>query len=394
MMYSISWQEMLKEATVKKKQKMKRGKNTPFVAFIKKEFLHVMRDKKTLLMLFGLPIVQIILFGFALSNEVKNAQIVILDNAKDYASQQIINKFEASNEFVISKSILDKNDIDKIFKKGNVKMAVVIPVNFYHNLMHLHTAQIQLITDASDPNLATTISGYAKRIVGEYQQKILSNYKQQITIHTKLRTIYNPNLKAAVNFVPGVISLVLLLVCVLMTSVSIVKEKEIGTMEVLLVSPLNPYLVIISKSVPYIILSLIDLTIILLLSVFVLGVPIAGSVLLLYTISTLFIIVGILLGLLISNSTQSQQAAMLFALMGMLIPTLLFTGFLFPLENMPYALQVFANIVPSKWYYIIVKNIMIKGLGIASIWQPTLILFGMAIILSVVNIKKFKIRLG
>ncbi len=205
--------------------------------------------------------------------------------------------------------------------------------------------------------------------------------------------IYNPELKAAVNFVPGVMSLILLLVCVLMTSVSIVKEKETGTMEISLVSPFNPFWVIISKAVPYLALSLINLTVILLLSVFVLGMPVNGGITLLYVVSKLFIITALSLGLLISNVTASQQSAMLISLMGMLVPSILFTGFMFPLENMPYPLQLVSHIVPAKWYYIIVKSIMVKGLGFSAIWKETLILAGMTLFLLLVNIKKFKIRL-
>jgi ABC-2 type transport system permease protein len=213
-------------------------------------------------------------------------------------------------------------------------------------------------------------------------------------ITPELRMLYNPQLKGATNFVPGVMALVLMLVCVMMTSVSIVKEKEQGTMEVLLVSPLNPLLVIISKAIPYLVLSLVNLSLILLLSIFLLDMPINGSVFLLVAESTLFIITALSLGLLISNSTNSQQAAMLISMMGMMLPTMLFTGFMFPLENMPKALQIIANIVPSKWYYIIVKSIMIKGLGFSAIWKETLILLGMTFFLLIVSFKKFKIRLA
>jgi ABC-2 type transport system permease protein len=206
--------------------------------------------------------------------------------------------------------------------------------------------------------------------------------------------LYNPQLKGATNFVPGVMALVLMLVCVMMTSVSIVKEKEQGTMEVLLVSPFNPLLVIISKAIPYLVLSLVNLSLILLLSIFLLDMPINGSIFLLVAESTLFITTALSLGLLISNSTNSQQAAMLISMMGMMLPTMLFTGFMFPLENMPKALQVIANIVPSKWYYIIVKSIMIKGLGFSAIWKETLVLLGMTFFLLIVSFKKFKIRLA
>lgn len=364
-----------------------------FIIFVKKEFLHVFRDRKTLLMLFGLPIVQIVLFGFALTNEIENAKIVICDYARDNASQQIIGRFEASRQFEIHRSLLSHQQIETAFKEENIKMAIVFPANFNKDLFHQNRAQVQLITDASDPNTATTLSGYATQIIMDYQNDLMQLQQLPYRINTEVRMIYNPELKAAVNFVPGVMSLILLLVCVLMTSVSIVKEKETGTMEILLVSPFDPFLVIISKAVPYLAMSLINLTVILLLSVFVLGMPVNGSLLLLYAISTLFIITALSLGLLISNVTASQQSAMLISLMGMLVPSILFTGFMFPLENMPYPLQLVSHLVPAKWYYIIVKSIMVKGLGFSVIWKETLILLGMTLVLLSVNIKKFKIRL-
>ncbi|RXK86588.1 ABC transporter permease [Filimonas effusa] len=365
-----------------------------FITFVKKEFLHVFRDRKTLLILFGLPIVQIVLFGFALTNEIKHSRIVVCDYARDNASQQIINKLEAGTQFVIEQSLLSHDQIESAFKSGKIKLVVVFPAHFYSDLQHFNKAQLQLITDASDPNTANTLSSYASRIVMDYQNELAGQHTIPYRINTVIRMIYNPELKAAVNFIPGVMSLILLLVCVLMTSVSIVKEKENGTMEVLLVSPFNPILVIISKTIPYLVLSLVNLSVILLLSVFVLGMPVNGSITLLYLVSTLFIITALSLGLLISNSTASQQSAMLISLMGMLIPSILFTGFMFPLENMPYALQLISNIVPAKWYYIIVKSIMIKGLGFSAIWKETLILSGMTVILLFVNIRKFKIRLA
>lgn len=368
--------------------------NPQFSVFIRKEFLHVFRDKKTLLMLFGLPIVQILLFGFALTNEVKDAKIIICDYAKDAASQQIIGRMEASKQFDIERSLLSHKQIEAAFKEGDIKLAIVFPANFNRDLLHQNHAQIQLITDASDPNTATTLANYATNIIMDYQSQLVPSEGLPYHIGTEMRMIYNPELKAAVNFVPGVMSLILLLVCVLMTSVSIVKEKETGTMEVLLVSPFNPHFVIISKTVPYLALSLINLTVILLLSVFVLDMSINGSILLLYAVSTLFIVTALSLGLLISNSTASQQAAMLFSMMGMLVPSILFTGFMFPLENMPYPLQLLSHVVPSKWYYIIVKSIMVKGLGFLAIWKETLILIGMTALLLMVNIKRFKIRLG
>lgn len=367
--------------------------NSQFFIFIRKEFKHVFRDNKTLLMLFGLPIAQIILFGFALTNEIKNSNIVICDYAQDQSSIEITNKISASNNFQIKKVILDKNQIEESFKEGDVKLVVVFPSNFHNDLYHNDIAQMQIIADASDPNTASTLSGYIQSIVADYQQSINSTEMMPMSIIPEIRMLYNPELKGATNFVPGVMALILLLVCVLMTSVSIVKEKEKGTMEVLLVSPMNPFIVIIAKAVPYFFLSLINLTVILLMSVFLLEMPMNGNLLLLYGVSCILILCALSLGLLISNVTETQQAAMLISLMAMLLPTVMFSGFMFPIENMPTPLQWFSNIVPSKWYYSIVKSIMIKGLGILSIWKETLILSVMTIGLLLISFKKFNIRL-
>ena len=364
-----------------------------FVTFIKKEFYHVFRDRKTLLLLFGLPVIQIILFGFALTNEIKNSKIVICDYAKDNASQRIIEKIAATSNFEIEKSILSHRQIEDAFKSGKIKLAVVFPAGFENDLLHFNKAGMQVIADASDPNTATTLTNYITTIATDYQKELSQLHPLPYQIIPQTRMLYNPELKGATNFVPGVMALVLLLVCVLMTSASIVREKEKGTMEILLVSPFNPFLVIISKAVPYFVLSIFNLVVILLLSVFLLDMPFNGSLILFFAESSLFIIAALSLGLLISNSTDSLQSAMLVSLLGMLIPTMLFTGFMFPIENMPKPLQVVSNIVPSRWYYIIVKSIMIKGLGFTAIWKETLILLGMTVFLLTVSFKKFKIRL-
>jgi ABC-2 type transport system permease protein len=365
-----------------------------FVTFVRKEFKHVFRDRKTLLMLFGLPIVQIVLFGFALTNEIKNSKIVVMDNSKDNVTRAIVNEIEASPYFEIENESNDIQEVEAAFKSGKIKSAIVFPPNFSNDLLHLNKAQVQIIADGSDPNTATTLTNYLTAIVQSYQQSHLVKGAIPFQIIPETRMLYNPELKGAHNFVPGVIALVLMLVCVMMTSISIVREKELGTMEVLLVSPFKPLLVILSKAVPYLILSLVNLIVILVLSVYALGLPINGSVLLLFSVSTLYIITALSLGLLISTTTASQQTAMLLSLMGMLLPTLLFAGFMFPIENMPLPLQVISNVVPAKWFYIIVKSIMIKGLGLTSIWKETLILLGMTMFLLALSLKKFKVRLA
>jgi len=363
------------------------------LSFVRKEFLQVFRDKKTLLMLFGLPVVQIVLFGFALTNELKNANIAVVDNSKDIATQQIINKMEGSNFFHVQRNLTNPSQIDAAFKSGKIKLAVVFPANFNQDLLHLNKASVQVIADASDPNTAMTLTNYMSSIVTDYQGQISKNSAVPYTIIPEVRMLYNPDLRGAPNFVPGVMAMVLLLVCVMMTSVSIVREKELGTMEILLVSPVKPLMVIISKAIPYLILSWVNLAAILLLSVYALDLPIKGSVILLVVESTILIMTSLSLGLLISTITSSQQSAMFASMLGMMLPTMLLSGYMFPIENMPVVLQVISNIVPAKWYYIIVKDVMLKGLGFSAIWKETVILIGMTLFFLVIALRNFKIRL-
>ncbi len=365
-----------------------------FLVFVKKEWLHIWRDRRTLFILIWMPVVQILLYGFALTNEVKNSKIAIFDQSRDLSTQAVSEKLAASRYFNLIKNVYSYKEIEATFRQGKIRLAVVFPNNFRNDLLHTNHAQIQLIADASDPNTANTLTNYASSIINDYQQSLTQNEELPYTIKTQVRMLYNPELKGAYNFVPGVMALVLMLVCAMMTSISIVREKEIGTMEVILVSPLKPFRIIIAKTIPYLIVSLLNIATILLLSVFVLDVPIVGSLLLLIGESILFTVTALSLGILISNTAKTQQTAQFTSMMSLFLPTLLFSGFLFPVENMPIPLQVISNIVPAKWYYIIVKSVMIKGLGFSAIWKETLILVGMTAVLLGISIKNFKIRLS
>lgn len=362
-------------------------------SFIRKEFYHVFRDRKTLLLLFGLPIVQIILFGFALTNEVKNSRVAVVDYSRDDATRDILHKIDASRYFDLQQSLTDLKQIERAFQQGTIKAAIVFPRNFGEDLAHLRHAQIQIITDGSDLNTATTITNYMQSILADYQKGLAEGTNVPMSINTEIRMLYNPQLRGEYTFIPGIMAMIMLLVGVMMTSISIVREKELGTMEILLVSPFRPFLVIISKFTPYLLISLINVTAILLLSYFFLDLPVRGSLLLLYAETFLFILTSLSLGLLISIIAKSQQSAMFVSLMVTMLPTLLLSGFMFPIENMPVPLQVISNIVPSKWFFLIVKSVMIKGLGFSVIWKETLILAGMTILLLVISIRKFKIRL-
>jgi len=363
------------------------------LVFIRKEFYHVFRDRRTLLIMFGLPVVQIVLFGFALSSEVKNIRLVIADYAKDQESRELIQKVMTSEYLIVEQVQADYEQLADEFKKGEVKGALIIPANFGADWVHLNQATLQLITDGSDPNISKTIVQYLTAIITDFQQQRTSASGSQLPIQTQIRMLYNEEQNGSLNFIPGVMALILMIVCTALTSVSIVKEKEMGTMEVLLVSPFKPVWVLIAKAIPYLILSLVNFTLILVLSVTVLDIQIRGSILLLYFESTLFIITCLSLGLLISNVTHSQQTALLISLMGMMLPTLIFTGFLMPLENMPKVFQLIAHIIPSRWNYIIIKSVMLKGMGLQYVWKETLVLITMSSVLLIVALKNFKIRL-
>jgi ABC-2 type transport system permease protein len=363
-------------------------------AFIRKEFYHVFRDKRTLLILFGLPVVQIVLFGFALSSEVKNIGIAVLDYSHDASSEQIVDRIKTSSYFMVEDPLVNYTEIEDRFKEGSIKCAVVFPANFGNELGHSGRAQVQIITDGSDPNTATIVVNFLTAIVAGYQQQLNPATHLSYQVIPEVRQLYNEEQNGSLNFIPGVIALIFMIVCTALTSVSIVREKELGTMEILLVSPFKPIMVLIAKAVPYLVLSIVNFVIILVLSVYLLDVQIKGSLMLVFAESILFIITCLALGLLISNQTNSQQTAMLMSMMGMMLPTMILTGFMFPLENMPLIFQVISHILPSRYYYIIIKAVMLKGLGFSYVWKETLILLGMALLLLGIALKNFKIRLS
>jgi ABC-2 type transport system permease protein len=364
-----------------------------FLFFVKKEFYHLLRDRQTFFILLGLPITLILIFGFALTNEVKNSRIAVLDNSKDNSTRAIIDQLEASRYFDIMENVPSNEDLESTFKSGKVKLVVVFPPGFQQELLHTNTAMIQLIGDASDPNTSNTLINYATAVIMDYQSGLRNAAEIPLRINTEMRMLYNPQLKGSYNFVPGVMAMVLMLVCAMMTSISIVREKERGTMEVILVSPIVPMLMVFAKMVPYFLLSVANIASILLLSVFVLDVPIQGSLVLLTLECMLFTIASLALGLFISSISNSQQVAMLISLLGLFLPTTMLSGFIFPIENMPVLLRFVSNVVPAKWFYSTVINVMIKGLGFEYVWKETLILSGMTIFFLTVSIKKFKTRL-
>ncbi len=363
------------------------------LSFIKKEFYHILRDKRTMIILFGIPIAQILLFGYVITNELKNVNIAVLDLSKDHITNEIINKITASGFFVLTENIQAEKYISRVFKEGKIREVIVFDTDFAEKLEKENTADIQLIADASDANSANMIVNYTSGIITKYLQQINKSSTIPLKINVEERMIYNEELKDVYMFIPGTMAMILMLISAMMTSIAVAREKELGTMEVLLVSPLKPIQILIGKVTPYLTLSFGISIIIIAIGNIVFGMPVLGSLTLLLAETLLFILLALSLGILISTIAETQQSAVMLSLFALLLPTVLLSGFIFPIENMPKILQWFAALMPPKYFIIILKNIMIKGTGFAFVWKETLILTGMTVFFIGLSAKKFKIRL-
>jgi ABC-2 type transport system permease protein len=364
-----------------------------FIGFVRKEFYHIMRDRRTAAILFGMPILQLLLFGFAIRNEISEVRTGILDLSHDVVTQELTDKLFSSGTFVASGVLNNGNEIGKAFASGKMNEVVVFEPGFAGKLQRDGTAQMQVITDGSDPNVSRIVTGYTESIVRDFLIEKSSSEGQPAGIEAVPVMMFNPALKSVYLFVPGLMAMILMLVSALMTSISITREKETGTMELLLVSSLKPVQVIVGKVVPYLLLSFVNVVTVVALAFFVFGVPCRGSIVLLFGESLLFIMTALSLGIFISSITNSQQVAMMISLAGLLMPTVLLSGFIFPITSMPWPLQAISNIIPARWYLVIVRGIMLKGAGINVLWKETIVLIGMSLIFMTASVRKFSERL-
>jgi ABC-2 type transport system permease protein len=364
-----------------------------FLGFVKKEFNHIFRDYRTMLILFGMPVAQILIFGYVVSNEINDIKIAIYDKSKDNVTQEITNKIISSGFFILDRNLTHENQIEEAFKTGNIREVIIFEQGFAEKLKREGKASIQILADASDANTANIASNYTAAIIRTYMRDELMKVDFPFEIETKVQILYNKELKGVYMFVPGTMALILMLVSAMMTSISIAREKEIGTMEVLLVSPLRPLPIVLGKVIPYIGLAFVNAVVIIALSYFVFGMPINGSLTLLLFETLLFILMALSLGILISTVSKSQMVAMFISMFALMLPTMLLSGFIFPIENMPKILQWLSSIMPARYFIIIVKNIMIKGSGLMIIWKETLFIVGLTILFLIISVKKFKVRL-
>ena len=349
-----------------------------FLSLVIKEAKHIVRDKRTMLMLFGMPIVLMLLFGFAITNDVKNVRTVIVMNRANYATQQAVDRLSASAYFTITRAVATPAEARQLIQDQKADLAVVFSAHFSSL-----RPDYQLIVDGTDPNMAQQWSAYAGAV--------LSNPSGG-AVNTKL--LYNPQMKSAYNFVPAIMGMLLMLICAMMTSISIVREKEKGTMEVLLVSPTPPLVIIAAKVVPYLILAFLILISILLMSAFVLHVPVRGSLFWIFAVSTLYILLALSLGLLVSNVAQTQLVALLLSAMVLIMPIIMLSGMLFPVESMPRILQYLSATIPTRYYISAMRKLMIMGVGVKQVLNEMLVLLGMFVALLTLSLAKFNTRLA
>jgi ABC-2 type transport system permease protein len=375
-----------------------------FFGFVRKETFHVLRDRRTLLVLFGLPLVQMILFGYALRNEVENIPTAVVDAAGDSASRQLLSALGASPNFHVIGMPPNTAVAEDWLSDGRARLVLVLEPDLSARLA-AGSPGYQLLVDGSDPNTARTMVAYAtvlvERVLAEATlERAMASASGRaggavpaVRIQPVVHMAFNPGLDSAYLFVPGLMALVLTLVSALMTSVTITREKELGTMEVLLVSPLRPFQIIAGKVVPYFVLSFLNVLLILGLARFAFGVPVRGSLTLLIAESLLFTVCALSLGVLVSTKAETQQAATTASMSSLMFPTILLSGFIFPLASMPKVLQWASHLVPARWFVEIVRGIMLKGLGLAELWPQTLILAFMTCAVLVLSLRSFKIRL-
>ena len=348
-----------------------------FISFVIKEARHIVRDKRTMLILFGMPIVLMLIFGFAITTDVRNVRTIVVTSSMDHLTRQAIDRLAASEYFTITAAVATPQEAERLIRNQKADLAVVFSADFASK-----REGVQFIVDGADPNMAQQWTNYATGVITNMDASLVN-----------AKMLYNPQMKSAYNFVPAIMGMLLMLVCAMMTSISIVREKEKGTMEVLLVSPVKPFMIIIAKVVPYLVLAFVILTTILLMGRYVLGVPLQGSIVWIYLVSTIYIVLALSLGLLISNIATSQLMALLLSAMVLLVPIVMLSGMLFPVESMPPVLQWISAIVPPRYYIQAMRKLMIMGVGIKEVAREVLILTGMLVLLMTLALAKFNKRL-
>ncbi|MBU1052996.1 MAG: ABC transporter permease [Proteobacteria bacterium] len=359
--------------------------------FIIKEYIHIFRDKVSLIIIILMPIVMVILYGYAITFDMKNISFATIDDSKTQKSRELIQSFTGNKFFVLKFMDIKRSETDSLFKERKIQMVLVIPKDFSESLTSKQTTKVQLLIDAADSNVATFINNYSNKVMQIYNGKI--NIETPGIINLEPRIFFNPDLKSSRFFVPGLVAFILLLISALLTSIAIAREKETGTLEQILVSPVYPVEIVIGKVIPYVTLGFLNGTIIILFAKFLFKVPINGSLILMSAFALLYIFVAMSFGLMISASAQSQQSAMLAVIMATVLPTIMLSGFIFPIASMPLPLRLISNLIPATHFLIIIRGIMLKGTGFMMLWKQVAALSAIGLFMISIAIKRFKMTL-
>ena len=343
-----------------------------FIAFIIKETRHILRDKRTMLVLFGIPIIEMLLFGFAISTDVRNVRTAVVLTTVNHKTQQMVEKLGANEYFNILYKVRTTREAESLIRHQKADIAVVFSEK--------SNSLVQIITDGADPSMAQMYANYATLILQENSSFF--------TLHSSL--LYNPQMRSSYNFVPGIMGIILMLICAMMTSISIVREKERGTMDVLTVSPMRPLTIILAKAVPYLVFAFVILTAILLIAKYVLMVPLAGSLFWIYVVSGIYILLALSLGLLISTIAETQLVALLASAMMLMMPCILLSGMIYPVESMPEILQYVSAVIPPRYYISAMRKLLVMGVGIDKVVTEVAVLAGMAAVLFAAALLKVK----
>ena len=362
------------------------------VGLLKKETYHILRDRRTLVVITLMPIVQVIMFGYAIRTDVEHVRVAIVDPSPDYATLALRARFGATSAFRIVGVLPRSEDVDPLFQRSEAQVAVVFEPDFAGRLGRGLPARIQIVTDATEPNTGSTVQAYALQVIQGYAREIQAG-AGAVQIVPQVRTRFNPTRESSNLFVPGLMAFVLTIISSLMTAISLTREKETGTLETLLVSPLRPWQIVVGKVAPYLLIGFVSVIGVIIEARIVFNVPLVGSVTLLLAEGLLFILVSLSLGILISARTSSQRVAMFGALVGTMLPTMLLSGFIFPLESLPWPLRAVSIVVPARWFVTVARSIMLKGVGLTYLWRETVVLLVMALALLTLSTRSFKERL-
>jgi ABC-2 type transport system permease protein len=363
------------------------------IGLLRKEAYHIRRDRRTLAVIVFMPVVQVVLFGSAIRTDVKDIRLAIVDPLPDASTLALRNRFAATENFQVTAVVSRAEELEPLFERGRAQQAIVFSPRFAERLARGLPADLLIITDAAEPNTGSTAQNYALAVIQGYEREIRSERSPDVRIVAAVRMRFNPTRESSNLFVPGLMAFILTVISALMTAISLTREKETGTLEALLVSPLRPWQIIVGKVAPYLGVGFVSVLLVIVEARLIFDVPLRGSLFLLLAEGLLFILVSLALGILISARTSSQRVAMMGAMIGTMLPTMLLSGFIFPLESMPLPLQIVSNVVPARWFVEIARSIMLKGIGLDYLWRETLVLVGMAAVLLTIATRSFSERL-